>query len=126
MVLLYLRRPLLMTDYRRGAALLEAVVALAVLGAVASAAAWNATESLRAVIRIHEREQAQRQAGRLLTAVSLWPRADLDRHLGTSRQGPWRLRVDRPLTRIYEVSVVDSLSNVVLLRTALYREDPDP
>ena len=112
-----------MTDNRRGAALLEALIALAVLGTVGSAAAWNATESLRAVTRMHERERSHREAARLLTAVSLWPRADLDRHLGNSRQGPWRLRVDRPLTTVYQVSVADSASDVVLLRTALYRED---
>jgi type II secretory pathway component PulK len=114
-----------MTEHRRGAALLEALVALTVLGTVGSAAAWSATESLRAVMRMHEREQSQREAARLLTAVSLWPRADLDRHLGSSKQGPWRLRVDRSLATVYEVSIVDSLSNAVLMRTALYREDVD-
>jgi type II secretory pathway component PulK len=114
-----------MTAKRRGAALLEALVALAVLGTVGSAAAWSATESLRAVTRMHEREQEQRKAGRLLTAISLWPRADLDRHLGTSIQGPWRLRIDRPLITIYEVSLTDTLSNAVLIGTSLYREDRD-
>lgn len=114
-----------MTATRRGAALLEALVALAVLGTVGSAAAWSATESLRAVARFHEREQVQRKADRLLTAVSLWPRADLDRHLGSSRQGPWRLRIDRPLITIYDVSLIDTVSNAVLIRTSLYREDLD-
>jgi type II secretory pathway component PulK len=114
-----------MIKTRRGAVLLEALIALAVLGTVGSAAAWSATESLRAVGHIHEREQAQRKAGRLLTAISLWPRADLDRHLGTSIQGPWRLRIDRPLVTIYDVSLIDTLSNAVLIRTSLYREDLD-
>lgn len=114
-----------MMNPRRGAALLEALVALAVLATVGSAAAWNATESLRAVVRMHERERSVRRASRLLTAVALWPRADLDRHLGTSVQGPWRMRVDRPLGTLYEVTLSDTASNVVLIRTSLYREDPD-
>ena len=115
-----------MNSRRRGAALLEALVALALLGTVGSAAAWNATESLRAVQRMHAREAEQRAAGRLFTAVALWPRADLDRHLGSSVQGRWRLRVDRPLQTLYVVTLNDSASGVMLLQTALYREDSDP
>jgi type II secretory pathway component PulK len=112
---------------RRGAALLEALIALAVLGTVGSAAAWQATESMRAVNRMHEREQEQRAAARLLTAISLWPREDLDRHLGSRVQGPWRVRIDRPaLSALYTVSISDTASGTVLLETALYREDTNP
>jgi type II secretory pathway pseudopilin PulG len=109
----------------RGAALLEALVALTLLGTVGSAAAWSATESLRAVQRIHARETAQRRAGRFLNAASLWPRADLDRHLGDRPQGAWRVRIDRPTPTIYTVTVRDSLSGAVLVQTALYRDETD-
>jgi type II secretory pathway component PulK len=110
----------------RGAALLEALVALALLGTVASAAAWSATESLRAVQRMHAREQEQRLAARFFTAVSLWPREDLDRHLGDRPQGPWRLRIARPIPAVYTVTLSDTVSGgVVLLQTALYREETD-
>lgn len=115
-----------MNSGRRGAALLEALVALALLGSVGSAAAWSASESLRAVERIHAREAEQRAAGRLFTAVALWPREDLDRHLGTSVQGRWRLRVDRPRPALYVVALSDSANGVILLQTALYRENSDP
>src|SRR6266699_2387326 len=71
------------------------------LGTVGSAAAWSATEALRAVQRMHARESDQRLAARFITAVSLWPREDLDRHLGDRPQGPWRLRIDRPLRTVY-------------------------
>jgi type II secretory pathway pseudopilin PulG len=109
----------------RGVALLEALVALALLGTVASAAAWSATESLRAVRRMHAREAEQRRAARLLSAVSLWPRADLDRHLGDRPQGAWRLEIDRTTPTIYVTTVRDSLSGAVLLQTALYRDETD-
>ena len=109
----------------RGAALLEALIALAVLGTVGSAAAWSASESMRAVSRTHAREAEQRAAGRLLTSVTLWPREDLDRHLGSSPQGHWRLRIDRPLRTIYVVSLRDTTSEALLAETALYREDTD-
>ena len=108
-----------------GAALLEALVALALLGTVGSAAAWSATESLRAVQRMHAREAEQRAATRFVTAVALWPREDLDRHLGSRPQGRWRLRIDRPLRTIYTVTLSDTTSGAILLQTALYREEPD-
>ena len=110
---------------KRGVALLEALIALALLGTVASAAAWSATESLRAVQRTHAREVEQRRAARLLTAISLWPRADLDRHLGNSRQGPWRLYVERPAPTIYTATIRDSTGGPILLQTAFYRADVD-
>jgi len=105
----------------RGAVLLEAVIALAVLATVGSAAAVSASESIRAVNRAHEREDEIRRAGRLLTAVSLWTHDDLDRHLGSTRQGPWWLRIDRVMPALYTVQLADSLSGGVLLRTTLLR-----
>ncbi len=115
-----------MIESIRGAALLEALVALALLGTVGSAAAWSATESLRAVQHLHSRENDQRLAARFFTAVSLWPREDLDRHLGDRPQGPWRLRIDRPVRTVYTVTLSDTVSGgTVLLQTALYREETD-
>lgn len=114
-----------MNSQPRGAALLEALVALALLGTVGSAAAWQATESLRAVQRTHEREAELRAAARFVTAVSLWPRDDLDRHLGNRIQGRWRVRIDRPVRTIYTVTMVDTASGTTLLKTALYRQELD-
>ena len=111
---------------RQGAVLLEAMVALAVLATVGSAAAWTSAESIRAVTRAHESEARFRVGDRLLTAVSLWPRADLDRHLGTTRQGPLRMRIDRPHSTLYTVTLVDSTTGKVLLRTSLFRGEPAP
>jgi|ERR1041385_1364296 type II secretory pathway pseudopilin PulG len=111
---------------RAGAVLLEALVALAVLATVGSAAAWTASESIRAVGRAHEAEARVRLASRLLTAASLWQREDLDRHLGAKTQGPLRMRIDRPRTTLYEVSLMDGVTGRVLLRTSLLRPEPDP
>src|SRR6266550_577741 len=90
---------------RRGAVLLEALVALALLATVGGAAAWTASEAIRAVGHVHDTESRIRAAARLLTAVSLWSREDLDRHLGSRAEGPWRMRIDRPRPMLYEVTL---------------------
>jgi type II secretory pathway pseudopilin PulG len=113
-----------LTD-RGGAVLLEALVALALLATLGSAAAWTVSESIRAVSRVHEAEARVRLAARLLTAASLWPREDLDRHLGSRVQGSLRMRIDRPHVTLYDVSLMDGATGRVLLRTSLYRREPD-
>lgn len=110
----------------RGAVLLEAIVALTVLAIIGSAAAWLATDSMRSVQRTHEREEEVREAARFLTAVTLWPREDLDRHLGRRRQGPWMMEVDRTDPIVYIVTLTDTASDAVLLRTAFFRPDSVP
>jgi type II secretory pathway pseudopilin PulG len=107
----------------RGAVLIEAIVALAVLGAVGGSAAWAVSESLRTAAVAWQHEDELRAAGRFMTAVSLWPRQDLDRHLGTSRQGEWRLSVERNAPGLYAVTLADSTGARPLLITML-RRDP--
>ena len=104
-----------------GAALLEAIVALTVLATIGGAGAWMASETLRAVDRAHSRELDQRGAARLMTAVSLWPAADLERHLGKTRQGPWDLLIDRTGQALYLVAITDRQSGAIVLRTAVHR-----
>jgi len=108
---------------RRGAALLEAIVALAVLTAAAVPVVSLAAESLRAIDRARNRERELRAANAFFEAVALWSRADLDRHLGDRRQGHWVMRVDRPSPGLYTVSLADSGTHALLLRTSLYRPD---
>lgn len=110
----------------QGAVLLEAMVALAVLATVGSAAAWTAAESIHAVARVHEREAQLHVADRLLTAVSLWPREDLNRHLGTTKQGPFRMRIDRQRSTLYTVTLADSATGKVLLHTSFFRVERRP
>src|SRR6185437_13705902 len=57
----------------------------------------------------------------LLEAVSLWPRADLDRHLGDRAEGRWDLRIDRPSPTLYTVVLRDSTTRSVLIATSIYR-----
>jgi type II secretory pathway pseudopilin PulG len=106
--------------------LLEAIVALTILAVAGAAVVALATDSARAVERAAAADAATGKASALLDAVALWPREDLDRHLGAREQGPWRMIIDRPTPTLYTVVLTDSSEGRVLLRTALYRaEDAD-
>jgi type II secretory pathway pseudopilin PulG len=106
---------------RSGFALLEAIVALAIITIAGVAAAIAVRQGAESVARVTATEVALRRASAFMDAVALWPRADLDRHLGDRAEGPWRLRVDRPLPTLYLVTLSDSARE--LLRTAVYRPD---
>lgn len=111
---------------RAGVVLLEVIVALTILSVAGAALAVLASESAAAVRRAREASLETQRASAFLDAVALWPRADLDRHLGDRVEGPWRLRIDRPLPTLYTVTLADSGTRAVLLRTALFRpEAPD-
>ena len=106
-----------------GAALLEVIVAVAILATAGTAAVAMASESARAVERARAADLRAREASAFLDAVALWPREDLDRRLGERPQGPWRLRIGRPDPELYTVALVDTASGADLLRTALFRPD---
>jgi type II secretory pathway pseudopilin PulG len=108
---------------RRGAVLLEALVALVILATAGAAVATLAVESGDTVRRTRSAESEVRRAEAFLAVVALWPREDLDRHLGEHEQGPWRLRVERPIRTLYTITLVDSLGRRTLLRTVLFRAE---
>lgn len=109
---------------RRGAVLLEAMVALLILVVAGTAAVTLVAQSADAVRRAREADQEMRRADAFLHAASLWSRDDLDLRLGNRPQGPWRLVVQRPAPTLYELVLVDSTGTHELLRTALHRPLP--
>lgn len=109
----------------RGAALLEAVVALAVLALVGSGAVGLAVEAASAARAAARREAQVTAASRFLEFVALWPRGDLDRHFGARRQGPWLLDVERPFPDLYTLTLSDGAIGDVLLQTAVFRAARD-
>lgn len=111
------------TRARSGMTLLEVLVALAILGVAGAALMGLATESWRAVRTAREADTSLREASAFFDAVALWPREDLDRHLGDRAQGPWRMRVDRPTSALYVVTLADSTSGLTILETSLFRPE---
>jgi hypothetical protein len=111
---------------RAGVVLLEAIVALTILTVAALATVAIVRQGIDSVRRAEDAEVEIRRASAFMNAIALWPRVDLDRHLGDRPEGPWRLVIDRPAPTLYLLALTDSLSRRELVRTALYRpERPD-
>jgi prepilin-type N-terminal cleavage/methylation domain-containing protein len=106
---------------RDGLALLEVVIALAVLSMVALGAMTLSAQSADAVRRARTADGEMRAMSAYLDVISLWPREDLDRHLGERSQGAWMLRVNRVAPTLYEVALRDSAAAMPALSTVLYR-----
>src|SRR5688500_8489510 len=93
---------------RRGAVLLEAIAALTILATAGAAIVAMAAQSARAVEHARVADTESLRASSFLDAVYLWPREDLDRHLGVREQGSWLMAVDRPARHLYVVTLADS------------------
>ena len=109
----------------RGAVLLEVIVALSILTTAGAALVAVTVDSMRAVTRARSADVEMQAANAFFNAVALWPREDLDRHLGDRHQGKWIMRVDRPSEDLYEVTLRDSTRRLLLLKTSLYRPEPE-
>ncbi len=103
--------------------LLETVLALAILAIAGTSTAWLATDTLQSLSRAREQEAHVESAGRLLEAVSVWPRTDLDRRLGITVQGPFRMDIQRETVSLYHITILDSLASRVVLSTSLHRPE---
>ncbi len=112
-----------MISTRRGAVLLEVLVALTILSGVGAALLSSAWLWHRTAERAREAEATLRSASAFVEAVTLWTRTELDQRLGDHAQGPWRLRIERPQPWLYQIALTDAAHNE-LIRTALFRELP--
>ena len=115
-----MRRP----SAQSGIVLLEVLVALAILGIIATAATTLSAAAGDAVRRARAADQDIEGASALLDAVALWPREDFDRRLGARRQGPFWMYVLRVYPTLYEVELRDSTRTKLLLQTAVFRPLP--
>jgi type II secretory pathway pseudopilin PulG len=111
----------------RGAALLEAIVALAIVSIAGLSMLELVSASQRERNRLDDYERLVAGADRVLTAMVLLTRQDLDRRLGTHAVAAYAVNVTRPEEALYRISVGDSLTpEVELLTTVVFREAPRP
>jgi len=109
----------------RGIALLEVLVALAVLSGAGFALLDLVTGGLRAERDARERERVLAVEERVLTALTLLKREELDRRLGRHPIGELLVDVQRPERTLYRIALAQASSpQVEDLVTVVYRREP--
>ena len=109
----------------RGVALLEVLVALAILSGAGLALLDLVTGGLRAVWEARERERVLVVEERVLSALTLLKRDELDRRLGRHSTGELLVEIERPERTLYRIAVSQQESSQVEdLVTVVYRREP--
>lgn len=109
---------------RTGFTLIETVAALLIVGIGVFAILSIGIAGARAVSAVRARELRLESADELMRVATLWPRADLDRHLGDRHEGPFILTIQLVTAGVYQISIRDSSSMGAspLLVSSTYRE----
>jgi type II secretory pathway pseudopilin PulG len=108
----------------RGIALLEVLVALAILAGAGLALLELVSGGLRAERDARERERALAVEERVLTALTLLKRDELDRRLGRHPIGELIAEIERPEGTLYRIAVLQAQSpHVEDLVTVAYRRE---
>src|SRR6266699_962486 len=109
----------------RGIALLETLVALAILSGAGLALLDLVTAGLRAERESRERERVLAVEDRVLTALTLLTRAELDRRLGRHPLGEVVADIQRPERTLYRIALAQQQGpQVEDLVTVVYRREP--
>lgn len=103
--------------------MLEVIVALTIMSLAAlSTVAWL-NQAVDTIVRTNVAAAEADSASDYLDRIALWPREDLDRHLGPRREGRWSVTVEHPSRTLYLVTIGDVSGARVILRTVLYRPE---
>ena len=115
-----------MRSVERGAALLEVLLALAILALAGASWIGLLAGHARALTALRQREAELADEDRLLTAYALLGRQDLERRIGAHEVGPYVVSVQLPDRRLFRIVIgrrADTLTEDVV--TVLYREAND-
>ncbi|HEX7980445.1 MAG TPA: type II secretion system protein [Gemmatimonadaceae bacterium] len=113
-----------MSAMRRGMLMLEVMLGIAILGIAGVALVTLLTETLATASRGRAAEREVLGAAQLLDRATLWSNGELAMRLGRARVGAWDLEIAAPRARLYTLTVLDTLTRVVVLRTTVYRPAP--
>lgn len=110
---------------RRGIALLDVLIALTILGTAGLALTSLLRQAITAQAELVKVESTMDNADRVLAALTLLGREDLDRRLGQHRIGEFVSDIQRPEPGLYRVALAEaSAPERMLLVTVVYRADP--
>lgn len=110
---------------RTGLVLLESLLAMAIVGTVCLGLLSVFREGTHSLALLNDRQRQLRDAERFFTAVSLWPREDLERRLGSRQQGPYLLTITGSTHVLFDVELADARTRATLLTTTLYRPEDE-
>lgn len=111
---------------RAGVALLEAIIALAVLGSAGLSLIAILRQAVMAQVGSQQAEQVLMNADRVLAATTLLTRVDLERRIGTRKVGEFRIEVSRPEPTLFRIALTEVRApDRLLLVTVIHRPGLD-
>ena len=111
----------------RGVVLLEVLVALVILATAGIGLMEAVSAGLRAEHDAQTRETTLATEERLLAALTLLKRGELDQRIGRRQIGEFLVDVQRPERTLYRIALVQAQSpQVEDLVTVVYRAEPRP
>jgi hypothetical protein len=103
--------------------LLDVVIALVVLGLGGVAMVTLLGQTAQSVRTVRNTERDVRRASDELGRLVVFDRARLLAMVGRSTSHGWSIEVLQPAPDLFDVSIAESDTSVVLLRTSVYRPD---
>ncbi len=107
----------------RGSALLEVMVALVLLGVAGDALIMLMGQSAQSLRQVREREIDFRRASDELARISAYDRTQLLASNSRSLSRGWIVSVAQTSPDLFDVIVADTITQLPMLRTTLYRPD---
>jgi Tfp pilus assembly protein PilV len=114
------------TEGRAGFALIEAIIALAILAVSGLAFLALSSQATAALDTALEREDEIRRAAQVLRRYAVLPSEELQAQAGRRVRGEFEVRVSMQSASLFEIAIVSRRSRAVLLETALYRTSMAP
>lgn len=106
----------------KGVALLEVIIALAILSIGGLSTLGVVSEALRAQHGAAAREETVTTAGRILAAMTLLQGRELDQRLGARKVGEFEVEVSRPEKKLYRLAISEKTYPAVeLLVTVVFK-----
>ena len=107
-----------------GLTLVEAMVAMAILAGAGTSLVAALDAGIRSEHQTRLRETALLSADRVLAALTLLTRTELDRRLGRHPLGEFIIEVQRPDRTLYRIAVAEARApQVEMLVTVVYRRE---
>jgi hypothetical protein len=108
---------------RRGAALIDVLLAIILLAVSGTALVTLVGQTAHSIESLHESEHRTRAAADRIDALSVLDRAALESRVGQRSEKGLIVDIARIRADLFDVRVLQPTNGAVLLRTTLYRPD---